>query len=136
MKSLATPDYWVLSCGHHELRSTCGTGEVTPLDSPCHACRSARVGEEIEFIRFGSIPAAGRSKNHRDGFSEDGVSVYEVKGGKADLVGWHFDFLVRPAFTGTGRIVGWGSDGEPLVEVVKSRKAKKSEVAALVARES
>src|SRR5436190_946517 len=87
-------------CGHHSTGGVWGTGRVTPIDDLCGDCRAARIGEVIDFVRFGTVPTSGRSHNHRDRTAEEGVSVYEVRDGRADLVGWHFDFLSRPAYTG------------------------------------
>lgn len=120
--------YYIRDCGHKTQRDMWGKQEDEKLAGLCQNCKSARIGETIDFLRFGVAPSI--STNHRDGTAEDGISVYEIKNGTAELVGWHFDFLSRPAFRGTGQIVGWGSDGEPLVRIIKigqisaSQKAK------------
>lgn len=78
------------------------------------------------WLRFGDIPASGRSKNHLTKEDEAGVSVYEAveKDGVAlpilpsltasacvSLSG----VLERKAHWVTGRVVGRGSDGETLL---------------------
>jgi len=103
-------------CGHTDIGRPWGSGSVQ-VSGPCPACRAARIGEEIEFARFGEAPA--RSHNYRDGTSEDGVSVYEVVDGEPQLVGWYFEIVTRKEYRGRGVIVGWGSDGEPLVRIQK-----------------
>lgn len=86
--------------------------------------RGVEIGDEIEFVRYGRPPAGGASRNHRDGFREDGVSVYLLSGGEVVLVGWYFDIVKRPAYRGRGVVVGWGSDGEPLVRVSRALRDK------------
>lgn len=78
--------------------------------------RGRSVGDTIEFVRYGR-PVAN-SKNHRDGTIEDGMSVYMLDGIEVVYVGFCFGIVERPAYRGRGVIVGWGSDGEPLVTVV------------------
>ena len=54
------------------------------------------------------------------------MSVYMLDGKEVVYVGWYFGIVQRPAYRGTGRIVGWGSDGEPVVEVIgECRRARK-----------
>lgn len=93
----------------------------------CHNCRPERIGQTIDFVRFGQPPASGRSKNHASGELEAGVSVYEIRNERIQFVGWYFDFTSRQAYRGTGRIVGWGSDYEPVVEISQIRKISKDE---------
>lgn len=118
--------YYVRDCGHKTMKAMWGTGEDTPLSGLCLECREARIGQVIEFVRYGKPPVSGVSQNHRDGYAESGVSVYEVVNGEPQYVGFHFGFLSRPAYVGKGVIVGWGSDGEPLVEIqsIKRRAGK------------
>jgi len=79
----------------------------------------------IKFFRFGKPPVSGISHNFRDDSSEEGVSVYENRNGEPDFKGWYFGFLDRPCFEGEGKVVGSGSDGEPLVEIISIRKSRK-----------
>ena len=111
-------------CGHFSTRDHWKSGPDVLVDSLCVACRAARIGEEIEFARFGRPPASGQSLNHRDGCAEAGVSVYEVVGGEPQFCGWYFNFLSRPEYRGRGIITGWGSDGEPLVKILKIRRMR------------
>jgi len=117
--------YYRHSCGHTSLSEPWAHGPEVPCADPCHPCRMARIGEVIPFIRHGAPPASGLSTNHRDGTPEEGVSVYEWKGGEAQYVGWHFAIAKRPRYRGTGRIVGWGSDGEPLVQILTIKKTRR-----------
>ena len=130
--SFRTPDYYEYECGCKSCQGGRGTGAVEKISGLCLGCRTERIGQRIDFLRFGSVPSAGHSTNHRDRTTESGVSVYEVVAGKAVLVGWSFGFTDRPAWVGTGTITGWGSDGEPLVKVETVRKAKKSEVNTMI----
>jgi hypothetical protein len=114
--------YWTHRCGCRVSDGTTGPDREETIGRDCLDCRTARLGERIRFVRFGHLPESGTSTNHRDRVAEDGVSVYEVRDGKADLVGWYFDFLSRPAYRGVGKVVGWGSDGEPLVKVESARR--------------
>ena|SRR5687767_15718689 len=117
--------YWIRDCAHTSLRDAWGKGSDEKLSGLCAECRAGRIGEVIQFVRHGQPPASGDSRNHRDGFAEGGVSVYELKDGQPQYTGWHFGIAERPAYAGKGRIVGWGSDGEPLVEILSIRLAKK-----------
>ena len=90
------------------------------------ALRRVRHEPKHIFIRFGLW--SSRSKNFCTGETELGVSVYParlVKGVaqlcwfSADEYDWHHA-LERLAFVVTGRIVGEGSDGEPLLRNIKA----------------
>lgn len=74
------------------------------------------VGDVIDFVRYGT--PVENSRNYRDATTEEGMSVYLLSGGVVQFVGFWFDIASRPAYQGRGEIVGWGSDGEPLVRVV------------------
>lgn len=123
--------YYIFECGHKREKSPLGQGPDVQLDGLCHTCKVQRIGQKIEFLRLGQPPTV--SRNHRDGTTENGVSVYEIVNGKADLVGWHFGFLDRPGFRGQGTIVGWGSDGEPLVEILSIKRISGKAKATLIA---
>lgn len=86
--------------------------------------RGVEVGDTIEFVRHGTTPKGGKSRNHRDGYSEEGVSVYLLSGDEVVYVGWWFGIATKPAYRGRGVVVGFGSDGEPLVQVLGVRRAK------------
>lgn len=117
---------WKHTCGHTSTRDPWGRGE-TAIHTVCDDCRQARIGQTIQFARYGKAPASGTSTNHREGTAEIGVSVYEIIAGAIQHVGWHFGITDRALYLGTGVIVGWGSDGEPLVKVVAIKKATKKQ---------
>jgi hypothetical protein len=126
---------WLMSCGHSDRDETSGPDREETLRRPCYACRQKRIGQAIRFLRFGDVPESGESFNHRDRTAEEGVSVYEIAEGRAEMTGFYFGFLDRPAYRGTGVIVGWGSDGEPLVsQVSRLRRIGPKEVARLTGR--
>lgn len=110
--------YYRHSCGHTSTRDPWGRGADLDVRSLCGACQAARVGEEIAFVRYGKPPVSGCSTNHRERTAEAGVSVYELVEGEPRHVGFHFGITDRPAYHGRGIIVGWGSDGEPLVRII------------------
>lgn len=119
---------WKHTCGHTSTRDPWGRGE-TAIHTVCDDCRAARIGQTIPFARYGKAPASGKSTNHREQTQEAGLSVYEIVNGKIEHVGWHFGITDRALYLGTGVIVGWGSDGEPLVRVVAIKKATKQQQA-------
>jgi hypothetical protein len=76
------------------------------------------------FIRFGDIPDI--SRNHHSGQHEAGVSVYEAiqKDSRIGVILPTLNecacvslsgVLRRPAYWVTGRVIGHGGDGEPLL---------------------
>ena len=81
-----------------------------------------KVGDVIAFVRHGKPPESGISTNNRDEIPEKGVSVYLLHEGKPEYVGWYFGMWERPAYSGIGQIVDWGSDGEPVVEIQSIRR--------------
>jgi hypothetical protein len=110
--------YYRHDCGHTSLCEPWKTGPDLPLSGLCSVCLQARIGEVITFARHGTPPVSSASRNHRDQTAEEGVSVYEVVNGEIQYCGWYFAIANRPLYRGTGRIVGWGSDGEPLVQIL------------------
>jgi len=102
-------------CGH--TRPWCDG--VREINNFCPACREARIGAEIKFVRFGA--PVKQSTNHQTGCAETGMSVYEIGVGTI-----RSEFADRPAYTGRGVIVGYGSDDEPLVRAITCRRATKS----------
>jgi hypothetical protein len=74
------------------------------------------VGDVVKFVRHGN--PVEFSTNHQDGTLEVGMSCYLLIDSEVKYVGFWFDIASRPAFVGSGEVVGWGSDGEPLVKVV------------------
>lgn len=126
------------ACGHEGSDGTWTRG-AREDSSICPGCRTARIGTRIRFARHGAVPpaldpdpgVAGQSRNHRDQVSECGVSVYEIVDGTIEYVGWFFDIAARPLYVGTGRIVGWGADGEPCVYIETIHRASVQEQAAV-----
>lgn len=86
-----------------------------------HAGFIGREPEYVQAVRFGSIPAGGRSKNHAEGSFENGISCVKIIRTDADKdVKSIYD--VTLGYQGIDKIVisGWylggsGSDGEPLL---------------------
>jgi len=77
------------------------------------------------FLRYGDLPAGGRSRNHADGSMEAGVSVYRgeiLPSGEArvlptttaEFCGLQ-SIANRPLYLVEGEEIGVGSDGEPLL---------------------
>lgn len=96
-----------------------------------------KIGERI-YVRFGGIPASGKSRNHRDGTFETGVSVYEARidADGVQILAQDLNDKVStkmivakgqdlrrmlttryPLKQVFGTVVGTGSDGEPVLEV-------------------
>ena len=70
------------------------------------------VGESRTFFRCGPPPVSGASRNYREGTSEAGVSCYWWPYATS-LAG----FADRDWYCGQGRLLGFGSDDEPIVEI-------------------
>lgn len=87
--------------------------------------------EQPVYIRFGDLPAGGRSCNHATGQFEAGVSCYRARrrvDGGYELVGSGLPFAAIAAAMGAygdtvlllaGREVDRGSDGEPVLQDVQ-----------------
>lgn len=94
----------------------------------------ANAGEHC-YIRFGTLPKSGHSRNHITGEAEAGVSVYPASkvGANEYIVDMRgidagsglFILQNRQPYIVTGDVVGKGSDGEPLLINVKARKLSK-----------
>lgn len=71
------------------------------------------IGETRTFFRAGTLPKSGKSFNYRDQTNEIGVSVYATPfpDSLAGMTG-------RDWYSGTGTVVGFGSDGEPLIKPI------------------
>jgi hypothetical protein len=78
-----------------------------------------------KFIRFGEIPENEQSINHFSNENEAGVSVFEMtEDGMPALKNFQLvtslaHRLDIPAYIVTGKVVGTGNDGEPLLNNVK-----------------
>jgi hypothetical protein len=94
------------------------------------AAQAARDTEWLDaakvYIRYGSLPKSGKSMNFRDNITEKGVSVFNgevLQSGKyrvnlSDNPGSIFA-TDRPAYIVSGKQIGIGSDGEPVLENAK-----------------
>lgn len=88
---------------------------------------------ESKYIRFGKIPASGRSMNSMDNSLEAGVSCYRIvrigKEWRIDGAWGSYMMLASsglPLYEITGDVVGIGADGEPLLSNVSIvRKMRK-----------
>lgn len=88
-----------------------GENKYFEISYPCGACQEKMIGQRVNVVRYGAIPANGKSYNYRDNKYEAGVSCY--------LEGQN----TRPEFT-EGRkaikfsaiIIGWGGDDEPCID--------------------
>lgn len=87
------------------------------------------------FVRYGRLPPDGRSRNHADGTVEAGVSVFRgerLPNGEARALpttnqelGSLLSLRGRDLYIVTGREIGTGSDGEPVLANCRIwRKAK------------
>ena len=94
----------------------------------------ARTSGTHCYVRFGGLPADGISRNHRDGTAERGVSAYdayEFQGriyvDMADVDGISAAFIVerKARYIISGREVGRGSDGEPVLAEAKAKATRK-----------
>lgn len=83
------------------------------------------------YVRFGKLPKAGYSINHRDNVAEPGVSVYrayKVAGryvialAGADAGSGLFIIGKAQMYEVTGDLAGTGSDGEPCLINCRARK--------------
>jgi hypothetical protein len=85
------------------------------------------IGTKIRFIRFGE--PVKKSKNWVNNEYLPGMSVYELGDSGASKTTIRGEFLDRnTAYVGEGKVVGYGSDGEPLVTDYTVRKATKKEI--------
>lgn len=89
------------------------------------------AGSERGYIRFGSLPEGGKSRNHRDNTLEAGVSCFEAEIAASGafrllltpvLEASYLTVADRPAYRLYGERVGTGADGEPLLRVDKAVK--------------
>lgn len=90
------------------------------------------------YVRFGPLPKGGRSKNYATGALEQGVSAYatsydlvknQLKIDFRGFLGGIFTLLDRPAYILRGDLMGYGSDGEPLLSNAQvARRLRREEV--------
>ena len=100
--------------------------------------RSRRENGEEGYIRFGEVPRSGKSYNYRDNFFEKGVSAYHAvffPDGSYEVL-YHnpfemfgaYSYSSRPAYRLYGEEIGTGSDGEPVLKVIKAIKLDAQQV--------
>lgn len=88
---------------------------------------------KLVYVRFGDIPPGENSKNYLTGKTERGVSVYEaiMRDNKVNILMPSLTYsccvslsgvLDRPMHILTGKVVGIGSDGEPLLIDIREDK--------------
>lgn len=84
------------------------------------------IGEQIKFIRYGK--PTQNSTDWSKGEQLKGMSVYSLdeKGAAHQTVRSEFADR-KDVYVGIGKVVGYGTDGEPLVSDYTVRKARKSE---------
>jgi len=70
-----------------------------------------KIGDSGTFYRSGDLPPGNRSRNGQTGQLEAGVSVYD-----SPTASSFAGFADRPWFAGEGKVVAFGSDGEPIIE--------------------
>lgn len=105
--------------------STQPTGEE--IERATAAVRNAiakQYRQEAFFVRFGDLPKGGKSTNHATGHKEAGVSVIaarqSLESGKIEILPYGASptwlwVASRQLYEVTGRYIGRGSDGEPLL---------------------
>ena len=78
---------------------------------PCYDCQQKMIGKRVVVIRYGDMPANGKSYNYRDNKYENGVSCY---------LPW---MRPRPEFVEdrnkiklSAVVVDFGGDDEPLID--------------------
>lgn len=106
----------------------------TPEGQALLTAHSRRSEGTACFVRFGKLPEAGRSWNHRDNHYEAGVSVYPARKTKAgywidlagiDAVSAMFIQTAGELYEVNGTPIGTGSDGEPVLADCTARRARK-----------
>lgn len=91
------------------------------------------------FLRFGKIPNTNKSQNYHTKKLENGISVYEYvyHENKYKIIFPHLTYsscvslsgcIDRPCYLVEGQLVGFGSDGEPLITDVQIIKEVTSEL--------
>lgn len=92
------------------------------------------AGGEDGYVRYGSLPAGGRSRNHRDQVAELGVSVFRAQFGadgiwrvlirsEAEHATW-LHVRDRTPYRVYGDVVGTGADGEPVLRVTRTHRLR------------
>ena len=113
----------LINCTHKDTQAV--------IDAAVKSAALKFADAEKGFIRFGAIPASGRSINFRDKTQEAGVSVFDAEFTKSGayrvivndvLKVSYLTVMQRDAYRVYGDIIGQGADGEPLLNVKKAVK--------------
>jgi|CXWL01.1.fsa_nt_gi hypothetical protein len=94
------------------------------------ASRGLEQYQKVVYIRYGDLPKAGHSTDYSTGKKEKGISVYEAELDPAtDHIAFKGDALPAaiiqktatgvPSYLVTGKRVGTGADGEPVLKNVQ-----------------
>ena len=117
--------------GHNNQRAIITHTDTAAFIAAATARHDAKWSTAVAvFVRYGDLPANGISANHADGTSESGVSVYrglhlEATGEAIALPATNaqtcgmLTIAARPMYIVSGREVGTGSDGEPVLADAK-----------------
>jgi N12 class adenine-specific DNA methylase/broad specificity phosphatase PhoE len=104
-----------------------GSGEIVPPNNQPQEPEGGQPKDgDVKYVRFGAPPESGKSRNFRENTDESGVSTHKLvfHDGKWLLsdegIGFTTLFDDRPQFEVTGKVVGKGADGEPLIKAEKS----------------
>lgn len=113
----------VIDCIHLETQAA--------IDAAQAAASAKFADAERGYIRFGSLPKGGKSRNHRDNTLEAGISCFDAEIAASGafrllltpvLEASYLTVADRPAYRLYGERVGTGADGEPLLRVDKAVK--------------
>lgn len=113
----------VINCVHIETQAA--------IDATKAEASAKFAGAERGYIRFGSLPKGGKSRNHRDNTLEAGISCFDAEIAASGafrllltpvLEVSYLTVADRPAYRLYGERVGTGADGEPLLRVDKAVK--------------
>jgi len=117
--------------GHNNQRATITHSETAAAIAAMVASHDAKWATASSvYVRYGDLPVNGRSANHADGTAESGVSVYrgmylEATGEAIALPATNAEacgmltIADRQMYIVSGREVGTGSDGEPVLADAK-----------------
>ena len=97
-------------CGHtktKEYRHYIDKTDVYDLQTLCWDCKQKLIGKVVTVYRYGT--PIEKSWNYADNREEEGMSCYFPEDRPRP------EFTDRPLYVGTGIIIGYGSDDEPLV---------------------
>lgn len=85
----------------------------------------------MQFLRFGAPPASGHSQNFAENTLEAGISCYRLKKNTITPTARELSTLAdiisenRPLYLIEGEEIGFGADGEPVIEVKSCKKTSR-----------